>query len=63
MIIFGISIITFYTTPLMIVSAEGYTEIVKLLLSKPNIEINCKDILTINTHEIPNLFFLSYSNL
>ena len=41
----------------MIVSSEGYTEIVKLLLSKPNIEINCKDILTINIHEIKIYFF------
>ncbi|KAK8836265.1 hypothetical protein M9Y10_039898 [Tritrichomonas musculus] len=35
----------FNWTPLMYAAYKGCTEIVQLLLSKPNIEINCKSIL------------------
>ena len=56
-IIFDISIITFYTTPLILAASGCHSEIVQLLLSQPNIEINCKDILTINIHSIQILFY------
>ena len=35
----------FNSTPLIVASLEGHTEIVQLLLSQREIEINCKDIL------------------
>ena len=34
----------FNCTPLHAASSEGHTEIVRLLLSQPDIEINCQDI-------------------
>ena len=34
----------FDSTPLIIAASKGNIEIVQLLLSQPNIEINCKDI-------------------
>ena len=36
---------SFNSTPLIVASSKGHTEIVQLLLSRPGIEINCKDIL------------------
>lgn len=36
-------IIKFYCTPLHLACSKGYTEIVKLLLKNPNINIHIKD--------------------
>lgn len=32
------------STPLLVASKNGHTEIVQLLLAQPRIEINCEDI-------------------
>ena len=58
LIIFGILIITFYSTPLIIAVSEGHIEIVQLFLSQPSIDINYQAILTINIHQIKIYFFL-----
>ena len=47
-------------TALMFASVNGCTEIVRLLLSKPNIEINTKNILYQNIHNIRIFFFFHY---
>ena len=42
----------------MIIAAfQGHAEIVQLLLSQPDIKIDCEDILIQNIHDIHNSFF------
>lgn len=43
-IIHGIEFQLINDTPLLNASKSGYTDIVRLLLSQPGIEINCKNL-------------------
>ena len=49
-------------TPLIYASYEGHTEIVRLLISQPGIDINCS-ILILNHLFYSNLIFSLHSNL
>lgn len=44
----GVDILLCYFSPLIYASMKGYTDIVRLLLSQPGIEINCKNISTLD---------------
>lgn len=48
----------FHYTPLICASENGFTKIVELLLSKSNIDVNCKNIFSIQKfYEIQNHFY------
>ena len=49
-------------TPLIYAAYNGHTEIVQLLLSNPNIDINCKNVLIWKHLYHSNLIFLWYSS-
>ena len=49
------------TDKLLKASEEGDIKSVQSLLAQKNIDINCKDILTKNIHDIQYLFFIIFT--
>ena len=54
---------SFHDTPLICAAREGHIEIFDYLLSQPNIDINCRDILIQKYSFYSNLFFIQFQFL